>query len=75
VLPGGRGAGLRFTGVHQGVEVPAHARGGDTQPLTDLTCGDWSVLQQELDDRATRVAVDLRTDFHNTIVTEFRNPV
>jgi hypothetical protein len=75
VLPGGRGAGLRIARVQQGVEVPAYSCGGDAQPLTNLTCGDWSVLQQELDDRATRVAVDFRTDFHNTIVTEFRNPV
>ena len=56
VLPGRRGAGLRIARIEQGVEVPAHTRRGDAEPLADLTCGDGSGLQQELDDRATRVA-------------------
>ena len=51
--------------------MPAHPGGGDAEPLPDLTGGDGSGLQQQLDDLATRVAVYLRTDFHNTIVTEF----
>ena len=32
-------------------------------------------LQQQLDYLATGVAVSLRTDFHNTIVTEFDDKV
>ena len=55
--------------------MPAHARGGDAEPLADLTGGDGSGLQQQLDDLATRVAVNLRTNFHNTIVTEFADKV
>ena len=77
VLPGCGGAGLSLARVHQRVEVPAHAGGGDAELVTDLTCGDGSGLQQKLDYRATGVAVgsSVRTEFHNTIVTEFQNPV
>ncbi len=76
VLPGRRCAGLRVACVHERVEVPANACGRDPQLFADLTCGDGSGLQQKLDDRATRVAVAVvRNEFHNTIVTEFRNPV
>ena len=57
VLPRRGGTGLRIAGLEQRVEVPAHARGGDAEPVADLACGDGSGLQQELDDRATRVAV------------------
>ncbi len=57
VLPGRGGAGLRLAGVHQRVEVPAHAGGGDAELVTDLACGDGSGLQQKLDYRATGVAV------------------
>ena len=74
VLPCGRRTRLRIAGLEQSVEVPAHTRGGDAQLLADLACRDRSGLQQELDNRPTRVAVDFRTDFHNTIVTEFRKP-
>ena len=69
------GAGLRLPGVEQGVQVPAHAGGGDAEPVADLAGGDRSGLQQQLDDLATGMAIDLRTDFHNTIVTEFAKAV
>ena len=75
LLPGRGSTGLRVTTIDQGVKVPSHARGGDAEPLTDLTGGDGSGLQQQLDDLATRVAVNLRTDFHNTIVTELADKV
>jgi NADPH-dependent curcumin reductase len=85
VLPGGGRAGLRFAGVQQGVEVSAHACSGDAEPIADLACSDGPGLQQELDNRATGVAfagcrrrsgsINFVPDFHNTIVTEFRNPV
>jgi hypothetical protein len=67
--------------------MPAHTRGGDAEPLADLTSGDGPGLQQELENRATRVALafarsrrshpraDLRADFPNTIVTEFARAV
>ena len=54
VLPGRGGAGLRIAGLQQGIQVPANARGGDAEPVTDLTGGDGSGFQQELDDRAAR---------------------
>jgi hypothetical protein len=85
VLPGRCRTGLRFTGLQQRVEVPTNACRGDAEPIADLARGDGSGLQQELDDRATCVAVTtgcrrrsgsgLRTEFHNTIVTEFPMPV
>ena len=57
VLPGRRGVGLRVARVDQRVEVPAHAGGGDAQPLADLAGGDGSRLQQQLDDRAAGMTV------------------
>src|SRR5690349_3397353 len=85
MLPGRGGAGLRVADIHQRVEVPAHPGGRDTEPVTDLTGGDRPRFQQQLNDRATRAAIgagsrrlsgsSLGTEFHNTIVTEFRNPV
>jgi hypothetical protein len=77
VLPGCGGAGLCLARVHQRVEVPAHAGGGDAELIADLTRGDGAGLQQKLNDRTTRVAIgsSVRTEFHNTIVTEFRKPV
>lgn len=56
--------------------MPAHARGRDSELLAYLTCGDGSGLQQVPDDGATGVAIgSVRAKFHNTIVTEFGNPV
>src|SRR5215208_5922516 len=76
VLPRRGGARLRVARLHQRVQMPAHPGGGDTQLVAYLTCCDGPGFQQELDDRATSVAIcQLRTEFHNTIVTEFRNPV
>ena len=75
VLPRRGRTGLRVAGIEEGVKMPAHACGGDTEPLADFACRDGPGLQQELDNRATCVAVDFGPYFHNTIVTEFRRPV
>jgi NADPH-dependent curcumin reductase len=75
VLPGRGGIGLCVARFEQGVQMSADACGGDAESLADLACCDRTGFQQELDDRATRVAVGFRTDFHNTIVTEFQNEV
>jgi len=85
VLPGGGGTGLRIAHVEQGIQMPAHTCRGNSQLLADFPRCNGSRLQQELDDRATGVAIVARcrrrggsrlgTEFHNTIVTEFRNRV
>ena len=51
--------------------MPAHTGGRDAEPFADVAGGDRPGLQQQLDYCATRVAVNLRPYFHNTIVTEF----
>ena len=53
---------LRVAGVDQGVQVPAHARRGDAEPLADLAGGDRALLQQQLDDGAAGVPIRSRHD-------------
>jgi hypothetical protein len=76
VLPCRRGAGLRIAGIHERIEMPPHARGGNSQLIADLCRGDGPGFQEQLHDCAARVALTaIRDEFHNTIVTEFQNPV
>ena len=76
MLPGRRRAALRVAGVDERVEVPAHTRSGNSQLIADFGRRDRPGFQQQLHDCATGVALAaVWNEFHNTIVTEFRNPV
>ena len=81
-LVGVHPAAVVVGGLDQRVEVTAHTCGRQAQLLADAARGDGSGLQHQPDDRAAGVTVlgmrrrlgranDLRTEFHNTSVTQF----
>lgn len=84
VLPRGRCVRFGVARIDECIQVPAHSGCGNAKAFADLTSGDGATKQQ-LNDRAAGVPVrsrhdnrrarNLRTYFHNTIVTEFGKPV
>ncbi len=90
LLPGGGGRRLGVARLDQRVQMTPHAGGRQAQPVADLSGGDRSGLQQQAHDGAAGVAIrhngrgrcvndwrgsQVRSDFHNTSVTQFRRSV